>query len=212
MPGKARKLIITERQQSTLQSMARSSTCPQAVAQRARMILLAFDGLENRDIAEQVGCERHAVGPWRLRWIAVFDRLIHAECCEKPSALPNAIQELLSDLPRSGRPGKFTAEQVTQILAVACEDPEKSGRPVTHWTPTELADEVVKRKIVESISARQVGRFLKSGRPEATPQPLLAQRQSGRLRDVSSPGPGRLRVLSGGPGVVQAGCPHGERG
>ena len=66
-----------------------------------------------------------------------------------------------SDLPRSGSPGKFTAEQVTQILAVACEDPEASGRPVTHWTPRELADEVAKRGIVESISPRQVGRFLK---------------------------------------------------
>jgi putative transposase len=212
MPGKARKLIITERQQATLQTMTRSSTCPQALAQRAGMILLAFEGLSNEQIAEQVGCERHAVGPWRHRWANHFDRLILVECCEKPSALLEAIQELLSDLPRSGSPGKFTAEQVTQILAVACEEPEKSGRPVTHWTPRELADEVIKRQIVESISARQVGRFLKSGRPEAASEPLLAQRSTGRSRDVPSPGRGRLRVLSGGPGVVQAGGSHGERG
>jgi putative transposase len=176
------------------------------------MILLAFEGLSNEQIAEQVGCERHAVGPWRHRWANHFDRLILVECCEKPSALLEAIQELLSDLPRSGSPGKFTAEQVTQILAVACEEPEKSGRPVTHWTPRELADEVIKRQIVESISARQVGRFLKSGRPEAASEPLLAQRQSRRSRDVPSPGSGRLRVLSGRPGFVQAGGSHGERG
>jgi putative transposase len=159
MSGRARKLIVTERQQAILQTMVRSSTCPQAVAQRARMILLAFDGLWNEGIAEQVGCERHAVGPWRRRWADAFDRLVLIECCEKPSALPRAIEGLLSDLPRPGAPGKFTAEQVTQILAVACEDPEDSGRPVTHWTPRELADEVVKRKIVASISARHVGRF-----------------------------------------------------
>lgn len=165
--------------------MVRSGTCPQAVAQRARMILLAFDGLANEDIARQVGCERHAVGPWRRRWAEAFQRLILVECCEKPSALPNAITELLSDRPRSGSPGKFTAEQVTQILAVACEDPEASGRPVTHWTPRELADEVVKRNIVASISARQVGRFLKSGRVEAAPEPVLAQRQPGRSRRLS---------------------------
>jgi putative transposase len=212
MPGRARKLIITERQQATLQTMARSRTGAQALAQRARMILLAFEGLSNEEIAEQVGCERHAVGPWRHRWANYFDRLIHVECCEKPSALAHAIAKLLSDLPRSGCPGKFTAEQVAQILAVACEDPEKSARPVTHWTPRELADEVIKRKIVESISARQVGRFLKSGRPEAASQPLLAQRSTGRSRDFPSPSPGRLRVLSDGPGVVQAGGPHGERG
>jgi putative transposase len=210
MPGRARKLIVTERQQSLLQTMVRSGTCPQAVAQRARMILLAFDGLSNEDIAKQVGCERHAVGPWRHRWANAFPRLVLVECCEKPSALVAAIERLLSDRPRSGSPGKFTAEQVTQILAVACEDPEASGRPVTHWTPKELADEVVKRKIVESISARQVGRFLKSGRSEAASESLLAQRQPGRSRHLSGAGPGRLCVLSGGPGVGQARGPHGE--
>jgi putative transposase len=70
-------------------------------------------------------------------------------------------QRFLSDSPRSGWAGKFSAEQVAQIIAVACEPPEKCGRPVTHWTPRELADEVKKRSIVASISVRQVGRFLK---------------------------------------------------
>jgi putative transposase len=210
MAGSARKLIVTERQQSILQTMIRSSTCPQAVAKRARMILLAFDGLSNEEIAEKVGCERHAVGPWRCRWAETFQRLILVECCEKLSALPRAIEELLSDRSRSGSPGKFTAEQITQILAVACEAPEASGRPVTHWTPRELADEVVKRKIVESISARQVGRFLKSRRSEAASEPVLAQRQPGRSRRLSGTGPDRLRVLSGGSGVVQTRGPHGE--
>ena len=74
-----------------------------------------------------------------------------------------------------GYRAKFTAEHVTQILAVACEEPEKCGRPITHWTPRELADEVIKRGIVESISPRQVGRFLKIGRTPAASQPLLAQ-------------------------------------
>jgi putative transposase len=195
MSGRARKLIITERQQAILQTLVRSSTCPQAVAQRARVILLAFEGLDNQDIAAQVGCERHAVGPWRHRWADAFPRLILVECCEKPSALPQAIEELLSDLPRSGCPGKFTAEQITRVLAVACEDPQASNRPVTHWTPRELADEVVQRGIVASISARHVGRFLKSGRPEAASKPLLAQRPTGRSRCLSGAGPGRLRVL-----------------
>lgn len=211
MPGRARKLIVTQRQQSILQTMVRSSTCPQAVAQRARMILLAFEGLSNEDSAGQLGCERHAVGPWRHRWADAFQRLVLVECCEKPSARPHAIEELLSDRPRSGSPGKFTAEQITQILAVACEEPEASDRPVTHGTPRELADEVVKRGIVASISARQVGRSFKSSRPEAAPEPVLAQRPAGRSRHLPDAGRGRLRVLSGGPGVVQARGPHGER-
>jgi putative transposase len=178
MPGRARKLIVTERQQAILQAMTRSGTCPQAVALRARMILSAFDGTCNEEIAERVGCERHAVGPWRHRWAEAFDRLVLIECCEKPTALPRAIEGLLSDRPRSGSPGKFTAEQVTQILAIACEDPEESGRPVTHWTPRELADEAAKRGVVESISPRQVGRFLKIRRTPAASRPLLAQCQA----------------------------------
>jgi putative transposase len=184
MPGSAAKVIITERQQDALQTMTRSRTGSQALAQRARMILLAFDGLTNEQIAERIGCERHAVGPWRRRWAEAFARLILVECCEKPSALPRAIEELLRDLPRSGSPGKFTAEQVTQIIAVACEPPEESGRPVTHWTPRELADEVIKRRIVESISPRQVGRFLK--RPPCNRIAVATGSTPGRTTQSSS--------------------------
>ena len=57
--------------------------------------------------------------------------------------------------------GKITADQVVQILAVACESPKLSGRPITRWTHRELRDEVVNRGIVESISVAQVGRYLK---------------------------------------------------
>src|SRR5438067_10314623 len=138
MPGRAAKIIITERQQEVLQTMTRSSTCPQAIAQRARMILLGFDGLDNEDIADRIGCERHGVGIWRRRWADAWQRLVLMECCEKESALANAIAELLSDLPRSGCPGKFTAEQVTQVLAVACEPPADSGRPVNPLDATRV--------------------------------------------------------------------------
>lgn len=159
MPGKAAKIIVTERQLATLKTMTASSTCPQGVAQRARMIILAFEGETNECIAEQVRCERHMVGVWRRRWARAFERLASLECAEKPSALPRTIERFLSDSPRGGWPGKFSGEQVAQIIAVACEPPEKCGRPVTHWTPRELADEAKKRGIVESISVRQVGRF-----------------------------------------------------
>jgi len=179
MPGRAAKVIITERQQEVLQTMTRSSTCAQALAQRAHMILLAFEGWDNEEIAARLGCERHAVGIWRRRWAAAFQRLVLVECGEKASALPRALEELLSDLPRPGCPGKFTAEQIALILAVACEPPEDSGRPVTHWTPTELADGVKQRGIVASISPRQVGRFLKYGRTATASQPLLVECTAG---------------------------------
>ena len=58
---------------------------------------------------------------------------------------------MLGDEPRSGAPGKFTPEQVARSLAVACEPPENSGRPITRWTALELTDEVVPRGIVTSV-------------------------------------------------------------
>lgn len=196
MPGKAAKVIVTERQLAALQKMAGSSTCRQGVAQRARMIVLAFAGQTNQSIAQTVQCERHMVGVWRRRWTRAFQRLVLVECGEKSSALPRAIEGLLSDLPRRGWAGKFSAEQVAQIIAVACEPPEKCGRPVTHWTPRELADEAKKRGIVASISARQVGRFLKGGRPQTTSKPLLAEREAKRPGSVSAASRGRVPMLS----------------
>jgi transposase len=160
MPGKAAKVVITERQQHILDEFSRSRSEPSFLRQRAALILHAFTGLLNEQIAPQVGLERHQVGLWRARWAAGWDRLILIECLEPLPALRQAIRDLLADAPRPGTPGKFTAEQLAQIFAVACEPPEKSGRPITHWTHTELADEVQKRGIVESISARHLGRLL----------------------------------------------------
>lgn len=180
MPGMAAKVVITERQQEVLQGMVWSRSCPQGLAHRAEIILLAFAGCKNEVIAERLGCERHGVGIWRRRWQRAFARLVVIECTEKPAALRGAIEEVLGDLPRAGCGGTFTAEQIAQILAVACEPPANSGRPVTHWTPRELADEAIRRGIVPTISARHVGRFLKGGRTEAAPEPVLAER--GRQR------------------------------
>jgi putative transposase len=66
---------------------------------------------------------------------------------------------------------------LVQLVAVACEPPDLSGRPIDHWTSRELADELKKRRIVPAISPRSVGRFLKRGRTPTPPQPLLAQRR-----------------------------------
>jgi transposase len=129
--------------------------------------LLAFAGHRNDEIAHEVGLAQGPVGLWRRRWACAFDRLIRVECSETRAALRRIIEAVLTDEPRPGAPGKSTPEQVTRILAVACEPPEKSGRPITHWTAHELADEVIKRDIVASISPSQVGRYLR----EAALQP-----------------------------------------
>jgi transposase len=160
MPGKAAKVIITERQQQILDEFSRSRCEPSFLRHRSTLILLAFSGWRNEPIAPQVELERHQVGIWRARWAAAFDRLVVVECLEEPAALRQAIRALLADAARPGAPGKFTAEQLTQIFALACEPPEKSGRPITHWTHAELAAEVQQRGIVASISSRHLGRLL----------------------------------------------------
>jgi transposase len=84
------------------------------------------------------------------------------------------IITVLSDCPRSGTPNFFSTEQVVQIVALACEKPQASERPISHWSARELADEAIKRGIVEKISPRSVGRFLKGSNFTATSPPLLA--------------------------------------
>ena len=166
MPGKAAKVKVSERQLDILQELSRSRTVAKGIVQRALILVLGVQGLKNERIAAEVGLIRRQVGLWRRRWREAWDSLCVWECTE-PHRLREAILEVLSDAPRPGCPGRITAEQVAQILAVACESPKLSGRPITRWTHKELRDEVVKRKIVQSISAVQVGRYLK----EAAVQP-----------------------------------------
>jgi transposase len=160
MSGKAAKIRFTEKQHLILQQIIRSTTAPQRLVQRARLIVLAFEGGDNRAIGAAIGLRRKQVGLWRRRWKQSFDALVAIECRESHAALRRVIEEVLGDAPRSGSPGKFTAEQVTQVLAVACEPAEQSGRPINEWTGREIADEVVRRQIVPSISTSQVNRYL----------------------------------------------------
>jgi transposase len=167
MPGKTAKVTITERQQDILRTITDAPTASSQLRQRATLILLAFQKRDNRQIAAEVGLSRRQVSLWRRRWADAWERLIRIECTESQAATRRAIERVLGDEPRSGPPGKFTPEQVVGILAVACEPPEKSGRPITHWTARELADEVVRRGLVPAISPAQVGRYLR----EAALQP-----------------------------------------
>jgi hypothetical protein len=160
MSGKAAKIVLTEEQQSILQQIYRSRTAPRRLVQRVGIILLGFAGWFNVDIGDEVGLARKQVGLWRRRWQQSFDALVAIECRETQAELRRAVEDVLSDAPRSGSTGTFTAEQVTQVLAVACEPPEQSKRPIDRWTHRELADEVIVRRIVESISVSQVGRYL----------------------------------------------------
>jgi len=147
------KIELSAEEKAGLEKLARRPSTAQHIAQRARMILAAHHDQNNAQIARTEGVSVNQVRKWRRRW------------AERQAVPLNelSVEARLQDAPRSGSPGKFSAEQWAQIIALACEDPQASGYPVSHWTPKEMAAEAIQRGIVDSISPRQVGRFLKRG-------------------------------------------------
>jgi putative transposase len=157
---RAKAVQITEQEAELLNRIVRQPTQPQWLVTRSRIILGAGAGVSISQQSRELGLVRKAVQHWREKW----ERAREArQAGEDSGELLRAIVQVLRDDYRSGAPASFTAEQVVQIIAVACEDPQTSGYPLSHWTPKEVAQEVVKRGIVPSISSRQVGRFLKRG-------------------------------------------------
>jgi transposase len=160
MSGKAAKIVLTEQQQLELENIKRSMVCPQRLIQRATIILLAFEGMLNTQISLLAGIGRQQVGLWRRRWQQSFEALVEIEQRETRAEFRRTIEDILNDAPRRGSPGKFTAQQVTLIVTVACEPPGNSNRPIDDWSRRELADEVVTRNIVNSISTSHIGNLL----------------------------------------------------
>jgi putative transposase len=114
---------------------------------------LAAEGKNNAQIAQELGVSIDMARLWRRRWLSF-------------AAIPLeelSVSDRLEDAPRPGKPVTIGSEQVSQIITLACEAPEKSGRPISQWTGREIADEIMRRGIVESISPRHAERLLKRG-------------------------------------------------
>lgn len=161
MSGKARSVSLTETTHSILSNLSSRTTIANRLLVRAKIILLAFEKRSNSEIGSLVGIGRKQVGLWRRRWKESVDALLVIEFSESHASLVRSIEFVLSDAPRSGSHGKFTAEQITQIVATGCEAPHLSGRPIETWTGRELTDEVKQRGIVDFISVSHVGRILR---------------------------------------------------
>ncbi len=174
----AKPLHASALQQELLQRMVQRTTSAQRLVKRAHIILEALKGTSNTSIAQHLQIDYETVRRWRDRWQAAESRLQAIEETGKRKLLKQAIEVLLTDEPRPGAPATFTLEQFMQIMALACETPASADRPVSTWTPRELADEAVKRGIVEQISPRTVERFLKGERFAAPPQAVLAHSTS----------------------------------
>jgi putative transposase len=177
-----------------LEGIVRRETSTQQQVRRAKVVLAAADGANNEQVARQVGVTDDTARDWRARWVTddtardwrarwvtAGEAVLAAEAEGGDDALRAVVLGVLADEPRPGAPATFTPEQICRLVALACTPVDAAtsgapgtGRPISHWTPRELADEAVRRGIVPRISPQSVGRFLKRGRPEAAPEPVLA--------------------------------------
>jgi len=152
MPGpKPPEVHLTDEARQGLEKLVKRHSAQQQIALRGRIILAAAEGKSNAPVARGLGIGVETARLWRNRWLAL-----------EPIPLADlSIEERLEDLARPGAPARITADQVCQIVAMACEEPEESGRPISHWTNREIADEIKKRGIVDQISPRHAARLLK---------------------------------------------------
>src|SRR5689334_10254497 len=152
MPGpELSALELSGEERLALETLVRRRTAGQQVVLRGRIILAAADGVNQSTIAARLGTTINTVRYWRRRWLG----LQHVPVEELDA------EERLADAPRSGTPARITSEQVARIVALACEAPGASGRPISQWSTTELAEEIKRRGIVDAISPRHAARILK---------------------------------------------------
>jgi transposase len=144
---------LSDAERRALEELVRRHRTAQQVALRARIVLTAAEGYNNAQIGRQLGVSLDMVRLWRERWLIL-----------QPAKLEDLpVADRLSDAPRPGKPRRISAEQVCQIVELACEAPERSGRPISQWTAREVADEIKGRGIVDEISDRHAARLLKRG-------------------------------------------------
>jgi transposase len=119
MANHAKVLDVSEEDREVLQSRVQARTVSVRDLERARIVLLAAQGLPAAEIAARVGCSRPTVTLWRSRYAA--------------EGLGG-----LGDAPRSGAPPKLTQARKDEILATTlAPPPEKLG--ITHWSSRLLA-------------------------------------------------------------------------
>jgi transposase len=167
-------VTLEDDEREELEKITRQQTAKSSMVLRAKIILLANSGMKYQNIAQKLDVQNNIITNWTARW---------HKLANKP------VRERLQDLPRPGTPDTFTPEQLCQIIALSCEKPEDYGRPITHWTHKELANEVIKQGIVETISANHLGRLLKKNdlKPHLSQYWLNAkadERKEERITDI----------------------------
>jgi transposase len=163
MARPTKPLHLKPEEQKLLEGIAGSRNTPYSLVVRTQIILKAAAGENNKKIGQDLDLSENSVGMWRQRWLEGSLEL--EKIISKPKEWRLKVEKLLGDKPRQGSPVRFSAEQVCQVIALACEQPPEY---LSHWTRIELARMVRQRGIAENMSPTTIGRFLKSGRSQAT--------------------------------------------
>ena len=121
---KPAEVMLSEPERNELEALVGRHSTPQQVAKRARIVLAAAEGKRNAEIARELAVSVDTARTWRGRWIGL-----------QPVPLSElSIRERFEDLPRPGRPSQITAEQICQMVAMACEQPKE--RPISRLSGT----------------------------------------------------------------------------
>src|SRR5918998_2951882 len=132
----ATPIIVSAQERTALETWVRAPTTEQRLVERARIVLLAADGMASRAIAREVGCARGVVSRWRVRFAK--DRLAG-----------------LADAPRSGKPRRYGEDADRRILALL-DRPPPAG--FARWTAPLLAT------ALGDVSDQYIWRFLRAQR------------------------------------------------
>ena len=195
------------RQQAILERLSRARKLERRLAERVQIVLWSAEGRRSIDQAARLSVNEQRVNRWRRRFAAAHEKLAAASVPEvADEQLEAVLLDVLADEERSGVPPTFSAEQLTNIIALACKAPKEIGVPVTHWTPKELAIEAIRQGIVESISVRHIARFFGGDRPQAASLSILAQPQNRRSGEARRAGAGIVRAVRAGPSSARGRC------
>lgn len=117
----AKAIELEEPAASELETLAKGRRVEARVQQRARVVLLAAAGMQNKEIAVEVGLDRRQVALWRQRFV------------------DGGVEALRQDAPRSGRPPTVTAEAESRIVQATLHAKPANA---THWSTRTLAAEL----------------------------------------------------------------------
>lgn len=162
----ATQVELTVRQKAILEKKANKRTVSKHYEQRIKIILKANEGKGNNEIKRELGITNTTVRTWRNRWKTQYRTLLEFEAGTNNQGVTDRellekMLEILTDVPRQGRPCDISMAKKQEIIAMACKEPKDYGLPFTHWSHKLLAEAVVKENILEQISSRYIGVILK---------------------------------------------------